>query len=65
LGEDLAEAWKSYTMPLKDNNVKLGEDEDQLLWSLNPSRTYAPKLGYRALVEEGLVGFGGGESYGS
>jgi hypothetical protein len=52
----LQKVWKSYTDALKDSNVKLGEDEDQLLWSLNPSRTYAPKLGYRALVEEGLVG---------
>jgi hypothetical protein len=24
-----------------------------LVWSLNPSRVYLPKLGYKALVEEG------------
>jgi hypothetical protein len=43
LGEDLAEVWKPYTNALKDSNVKLGENEDQLLWSLDPFGTYAPK----------------------
>jgi hypothetical protein len=56
LGEDLVEAWKSYIDALKDRNVKIGEEDDQLLWSLNPTGTYVPKLGYRALVEEGLEG---------
>jgi hypothetical protein len=53
LGEDLDEAWKTYTDALKDNNVKIREDDDQLLWSLDPTRTYVPKLGYKALTEEG------------
>jgi hypothetical protein len=56
LREDIAEAWKSYTDALKDNNVKIGEEDDHQLWSLNPIGTYVPKLGYRALVEEGLEG---------
>jgi hypothetical protein len=55
-GEDLAKAWKSYTETLKDRNVKIGEYEDQSLWSINPSRTYTPKLGYRSLDEKGFVG---------
>jgi hypothetical protein len=56
LGEDLAKVWKSYAEALKNSNVKLGEHEDQLLWSINPSGTYVPKLGYRDLIEKGLVG---------
>jgi hypothetical protein len=38
---------------LKDNNVRIREEDDQLLWSLNPSGDYVPKVGYKALVEEG------------
>jgi hypothetical protein len=56
LREEFVEEWKGYTKVLKDNNVKIQEDDDQLIWSLNPSGTYVPKLGYRALAEEGLEG---------
>ena len=48
--------WKSYTDALKDSNVKIREEDDQLLWSVNLSGTYVPNLGYRTLAEEGLVG---------
>jgi hypothetical protein len=56
LGEDFVEVWKSYIDALKDKNFKIREDDDQLLWSLNPTGTYVPKLGYIELVEEGLEG---------
>jgi hypothetical protein len=56
LGEDIVEAWKTYTNSLNDTNVKIREEDDQLLWSLDPTRTCVPKLGYKALSEEGLEG---------
>jgi hypothetical protein len=53
LGAEYAEEWKRYTDLLIDNNVRLKEEEDQLIWSLNPVGAYVPRLGYKALVEEG------------
>jgi hypothetical protein len=37
----------------KDNNVRIREEDDQLLWYLNPSGDYVTKVGYKALIEEG------------
>jgi hypothetical protein len=53
LGEEYATTWKRYIDILKDSNVRIREDDDQLVWSLNPIGTYVPKIGYKALVEEG------------
>jgi hypothetical protein len=41
---------------MKDGNVRLKDEEDQLIWSLNPVGAYVPKIGYKALIEEGREG---------
>jgi hypothetical protein len=66
LGEEYVEAWQRYKDTLKDNNVKIREDDDQLVWSLNPIGTYVPKIGYKALDEKGRYNKdGGGKPYGN
>lgn len=32
--------------------VRLWDDEDQLVWSLNLSANYIPRIGYKALAAE-------------
>jgi hypothetical protein len=39
---------------LKHNNVNIREEDDKVLWSLNPSGEYVSKVGYKALDEEGI-----------
>jgi hypothetical protein len=43
LGAEYVEEWKRYTDLLIVNNVRLKEEEDQLIWSLNPTGAYVPK----------------------
>jgi hypothetical protein len=38
---------------LKNNNVGIREEDDQILWFLNPSCDYVPKVGHKSLVAEG------------
>jgi hypothetical protein len=38
---------------MKYINVGIREEEYQLVYSLNPSGDYVPKLGYKSLVQEG------------
>jgi hypothetical protein len=48
-----SKAWKYYIDYLKKCNVILSDVEDELLWSLNPSRRYEPKIGYKDLASKG------------
>jgi len=67
LGVEHAKAWKINTYLLIGNNVRLKEEGDQLIWSLNPVRAYVPRLCYKALTKEGRADqkFGGGKLYGN
>jgi hypothetical protein len=56
LSEEFVEDWTGYLKVLKDNNVKIQEVDDQLIWSLDPTRIYVHKIGYISSVEEGLDG---------
>jgi hypothetical protein len=38
----------------KRHNFRIREDDDSLVWSLNPTRNYVPRVGYTIIiVEEG------------
>jgi hypothetical protein len=50
LGEKYVEEWKRCTDLMISSNVRLKEQEDQLLWYLNPTGAYVAKLGYKALA---------------
>ena len=50
--EENAVEWQRYTYSLKGTNVGVKEEKHQLVWSLNPSGEYVPKLGYKDLTEE-------------
>jgi hypothetical protein len=52
LREEYVEAWQRYTNTLKYNNVKIKEDDDQLVWSLNPTGKCVPRICYKALTKE-------------
>lgn len=42
-----------FTVILKYSNARIREEDDQLIWSLNPTGKYVPKIGYKDLTEEG------------
>jgi len=42
-----------YTNLIIDNSVRLKEEENHLIWSLNPTGAYIPKIDYKALAKEG------------
>jgi hypothetical protein len=44
---------QGYTEFLKDINDRIREQDDHLVWSLNPLVVYLPKIRYKSLVEEG------------
>jgi hypothetical protein len=54
LNEAYVEAWKAYIVYLRKCNIILNDDEDELIWSLNPTGGYEPKFGYKALALEGI-----------
>jgi hypothetical protein len=53
LQEENAEIWECYTQKLRSCFINLNDEEDQLIWSLNPIGNYEPRLGYKALAIEG------------
>jgi hypothetical protein len=48
--------WENYILKLKSIHVRLKDEEDSLIWSLNPLGTYTPKEGYKALASQGNLG---------
>lgn len=52
MGEEEAGTWKNYINSLKNSFVYPSMEEDQLIWSKNPSRHYTPCLDYQALDQE-------------
>jgi hypothetical protein len=40
-------------MTLKNNFVRIRDEEDQHIWSQNPTGEYVPKIGYETSVVEG------------
>jgi hypothetical protein len=59
--------WKNYTQNLQRSFVNIIEEEDQHIWSLNPTENYETKFGYKALLRgiEKIHKFGGARSFGS
>jgi hypothetical protein len=56
-GEDLnleansLQTWKRYIISLENSFVRLSDQEDQLIWSFNPTGKYSPKHGYLSLIQ--------------
>lgn len=42
----------NYLLKLKSSHVRLKEEENSLIWSLNPLGSYTPKDGYKALTTQ-------------
>jgi hypothetical protein len=54
LNEDYKETWTSYIKNLRKCNIFINEEEDELLWSVNPMGGYVPRIGYKMLAMEGF-----------
>ena len=47
------QAWERYIKELKDNHIRLKDNEDIIVWSRNPyGGTNLPKPGYEVIREE-------------
>lgn len=59
--------WKRYIDNLKYCCITPMDEEDWILWSLNPIREYVPIIGYKALLQraEMIYNFGGGNWLGN
>jgi hypothetical protein len=49
LKEEYENIWKACTKSLRKYFINLSEEEDEIIWSLNPSMDYEPNFGYKAL----------------
>jgi hypothetical protein len=55
LEEIHAPLWLDYVSALKNSLVYPTDQEDSLIWYVNPVEGYAPKHGYSALIQENIV----------
>jgi hypothetical protein len=49
-----AESWNSYIDILMKCDIFINEEEDELMWSTNPSGGYMPRIGYKTIAMEGF-----------
>jgi hypothetical protein len=54
LREIFLDIWKDYIDNLRKRCINLNDEDDEILWSLNPYRGYEMKVGYKALTSEGI-----------
>jgi hypothetical protein len=55
LSYDCAPSWKNYIRALHNTYFPFTDQENQHIWSLNPTRVYVPRSGYIVLALENKV----------